>query len=81
MLRNSKIPEPLNSDIIMDLPSTLLRKTYANSNNKSRYAIQLAKVKTNSFNSFSTIQIIAKYRSHKSIKNSYVNRGLWRFKE
>lgn len=78
MLRNSKIPEPLNSDIIMDLPSTLLRKTYANSNNKNRYAIQLAKVKTNSFG---TIQIIAKYRSHKSIKNSYVNRGLWRFKE
>lgn len=60
------------------IPSTLLRKTYANSNNKNRYAIQLAKVKTNSFG---TIQIIAKYRSHKSIKNSYVNRGLWRFKE
>lgn len=78
MIRNSKIPEPLNSDIIMDLPSTLLRKTYANSNNKNRYAIQLAKVKTNSVG---TIQIIAKYRSHKSIKNSYVNRGLWRFKE
>lgn len=78
MLRNSKIPELLNSDIIMDLPSTLLRKTYANSNNKNRYAIQLAKVKTNSFG---TIRIIAKYRSHKSIKNSYVNRGLWRFKE
>lgn len=78
MIRNSKIPEPLNSDIIMDLPSTLLRKTYANSNNKSRYSIQLSKVK---MNSFGTIQIIAKYRSHKSIKNSYVNRGLWRFKE
>lgn len=81
MLRNSKIPEPLNSDVIMDPPYTLLRKTYANSNNKNRYAIQLAKVKTNSFNSFGNIQIIAKYRSHKSIKNSYVNRGLWRFKE
>lgn len=78
MLRNSKILEPLNSDVIMDPPYTLLRKTYANSNNKSRYAIQLSKVK---MNSFGTIQIIAKYRSHKSIKNSYVNRGLWRFKE
>lgn len=78
MLRNSKIPEPLNSDVIMDPPYTLLRKTYANSNNKSRYSIQLSKVK---MNSFGTIQIIAKYRSHKSIKNSYVNRGLWRFKE
>lgn len=78
MLRNSKIPEPLNSDVIMDPPYTLLRKTYANSNNKSRYTIQLSKVK---MNSFGTIQIIAKYRSHKSIKNSYVNRGLWRFKE
>lgn len=78
MIRNSKIPEPLNSDVIMDPPYTLLRKTYANSNNKNRYAIQLSKVK---MNSFGTIQIIAKYRSHKSIKNSYVNRGLWRFKE
>lgn len=78
MLRNSKIPEPLNSNVIMDPPYTLLRKTYANSNNKSRYSIQLSKVK---MNSFGTIQIIAKYRSHKSIKNSYVNRGLWRFKE
>lgn len=38
-------------------------------------------IQSGSTHTFGTIQIIAKYRSHKSIKNSYVNRGLWRFKE